>query len=159
MPHQELIGTEVGGRYKVVRFIDHGGMGAVYEVVHKLLGRKFAMKTLATHLVGDNDALDRFRREAEVIATLHHPNIIDVIDWEQLSSGTPCMVLELLRGENLGARIARTGALDWPTIATIGDQVLSALEAAHRANIVHRDLKPQNVFLAEDDTGDISVKL
>ncbi len=134
-------------------------MGAVYEVVHKSLGRSFAMKKLAADLVEDEEALMRFRREAEVVARFRHPNIVEVSDWETLDDGSPCIIMEFLSGEDLAHRLRRSGPLPWPSLGRIADQVMSALSVAHRGGIVHRDLKPQNIFLARDDTGDERAKL
>ncbi|MCC6997518.1 MAG: serine/threonine protein kinase [Deltaproteobacteria bacterium] len=153
-----LLGQVIAGRYEVVRLLGKGGMGAVYEVRHQRLKRSFAMKTLTAGRADDGEALARFQREADVVATLRHANVVEVIDWEQLPDGAPCMIMELLRGEDLGERLER-GPLPWPLLARIADQVLSALAAAHRAGIVHRDLKPQNIFLVEDDSGEVRAKL
>ena len=155
----ELIGQVIGGRYQVVRLIGRGGMGAIYEVVNTRLGRSFAMKILIGEGATDDDVLSRFRREADVIARIKHPNIVEVIDWEALDDGSPCIILEYLQGEDLARRIREAAPLPWPVIARIGDHVLNALSVAHAANIVHRDLKPQNIFLAHDDSGDERAKL
>jgi serine/threonine protein kinase len=155
----ELLGQIIGGRYEIVRLIGRGGMGAIYEVRNTRLGRSFAMKTLIGDAASDSDVLSRFRREADVIARIKHPNIVEVIDWEALDDGSPCMILEYLQGEDLARRIRDAAPLPWPVLAKIGDQVLSALSIAHAANIVHRDLKPQNIFLAHDDSGDERAKL
>jgi serine/threonine-protein kinase len=153
-----MIGRVIGNRYEVVRLIGKGGMGSIYEVRNTRLGRSFALKTLSCDGPANDKALQRFRREADVIARIKHPNIVDIIDWETLEDGSPAMVMEYLRGEDLGTRLER-GPLAWPVIARIADQLLSALSVAHANGIVHRDLKPQNVFLAVDDTGAERVKL
>jgi serine/threonine-protein kinase len=154
-----LIGQVVGGRYEVIRRIGKGGMGAIYEVRNTRLGRQFALKTLTADAQEDLETLTRFRREADVISRLKHAHIVEIIDWETLDDGAPCIVMEYLQGEDLARRIRHHGQLSWPFIARIGDQVLSALSVAHRAGIVHRDLKPQNIFLAVDDSGDERAKL
>ena len=148
-----LIGTEVGGRYRVERRLGKGGMGAIYEVVNTRLDRSYAMKVLFAQLGNDEGALARFRREAEVVARFRHPNIVDIVDWETLPDGSPCMIMELLRGEDLATRIRRLGPLDWTTIRETLLPLLSALTVAHKAGVVHRDLKPANIFLARDDAG------
>ncbi len=154
-----LVGQVVAGRYQVIRKIGRGGMGSIYEVRHTRLGRSFALKALAADLSRDAEALARFQREAETIAKLRHPSIVEVVDWDMLADGSPCMVMELLSGEDLAAHIRRRGPLPWPSVARTGDAVLSALSAAHRAGITHRDIKPQNIFLATDDSGEVKVKL
>ncbi|MBI5481017.1 MAG: serine/threonine protein kinase [Deltaproteobacteria bacterium] len=148
-----LLGQVVGQKYEVIRFIGKGGMGAVYEVRHRELGASFALKKLNPDLLDDEESLTRFRREAQVVARFRHPSIVGVTDWETLEDGSPCIIMELLQGEDLGTRLKR-GALAWPALGSIADQVLSALSVAHRAGVVHRDLKPQNIFLAQDDAGD-----
>ena len=155
----QLLGQVVGGRYEIVRLIGKGGMGAIYEVRNTRLGRSFAMKTLIGDAASDAEVLSRFRREADVIARIKHPNIVEVIDWEALEDGSPCMILEYLQGEDLARRIRESGPLPWPLIAKLGDQLLGALSIAHAANIIHRDLKPQNIFLAHDDSGEERAKL
>jgi serine/threonine-protein kinase len=153
-----LIGRVIGGRYQVLRLIGKGGMGCIYEVRNTRLGRSFAMKTLGTDAAANEKTLQRFRREADVIARIKHPHIVEIVDWEALDDGAPAIVMEYLRGEDLAARIA-AGPLPWPLLARIADQMLAALSVAHANGIVHRDLKPQNVFLAVDDAGDERVKL
>jgi serine/threonine-protein kinase len=154
-----LVGQVIAGRYQVLGPIGKGGMGAIYEVRHLKLQRSFALKRLSPQLADDTEALARFRREAEVVGRLRHPNVVEVVDWESLPDGTPCIILELLRGEDLDHRLERAGPLEWVALLQIADAVLGALEVAHRAGIVHRDLKPQNIFLATDDAGEEHVKL
>jgi len=149
----------IGDRYEVIRRIGKGGMGAVYELRHQRLDRRFALKTLRSDLIADPEALGRFRREADIIAKLRHPHIVEIIDWDTLDDGSPCMIMEYLDGETLAARLKRSGPLPWPALAQIADQVLSALALAHSADIVHRDLTPWNVFLAVDDAGEVRAKL
>jgi serine/threonine protein kinase len=159
-PSQDpLLGQVVGGRYEVIRQIGKGGMGAIYEVRNTRLGRAFALKTLFGEAAADPESRARFRREADAIARIKHPHIVDIIDWEELEDGSPCLILEYLQGEDLGSRIGEAGPMPWPFIAKIGDQVLSALAVAHAAGIIHRDLKPQNIFLSMDDSGEERVKL
>jgi serine/threonine-protein kinase len=153
-----LVGQVVGDKYEVVRLIGKGGMGAVYEVRHRELGSSFALKKLNPDLLDDAESLTRFRREAQVVAKFRHPGIVGVSDWENLEDGSPCIIMELLTGEDLGRRLKR-GGLPWAALARIADQVLAALAVAHRAGIVHRDLKPQNIFLARDDSGEERPKI
>ncbi len=152
-----LIGSVIAGRYEIVRVIGRGGMGTIYEVRNTRLGRSFALKMLTGGAEGE--VLARFRREAEIVAKLRHPNILEVVDWDVLEDGSPCMIMEYLVGEDLSQRLAKRGALTWPDLARIADQVLAALSVAHRAGVVHRDLKPQNIFIATDDGDDERVKL
>ena len=148
-----LIGQLVAGRYIVRRMLAQGGMGAIYELAHRSLDRRFALKMLSPEMAGSQQALDRFWREAEIVARLSHPNIVSILDWDQLPGGAPFLVMELYDGEDLHARIERRGRLEMAELFQIADQVLAGLTVAHRAGIVHRDLKPSNVFLATDDAG------
>jgi serine/threonine-protein kinase len=133
-------------------------MSVVYEARHVKLSRSYAIKRLQTHLVDNQEAMARFEREAQLLAGLRHPNVVEVTDWEVLADGTPCIILEFLHGADLGVRLSR-GPLPWEAIARIGDQTMSALALAHRNGITHRDLKPENLFISIDDSGDERIKL
>jgi eukaryotic-like serine/threonine-protein kinase len=159
LPTEERVGAIILGRYRIVRLIEKGGMGAVYEVVHKNLGRRFAVKMLSSELSRNEEALARFRREADAIARLRHPNIVDIVDWELMEDGSPVLVMEYLRGNTLADHITRHGPLGWGLFADVADRALSAIQVAHAAGIVHRDLKPANIFLAVDDAGQIHPKV
>jgi serine/threonine protein kinase len=139
-------GTVVAGSYEIVRLLGQGGMGAVWEAKHlRLPDKRVVVKVL---LFGTTDAvtLARFRREAEIASRLGHPNIVQVLDFNTLPDGAPFIVLELLQGESLAARLARVRPTFTETLAIV-TQIGSALAAAHREGVVHRDLKPDNVFL------------
>ena len=153
-----LVDSIVADRYRVLRKIGEGGMSVVYEVQHTKLARAFAMKRLLPTLLRNTEAIQRFHREAELLASLRHPNVVDISDWVTLADGTPCMILEFLHGASLSVRLQR-GALAWDTIAWMGDQAMSALQLAHRMGIVHRDLKPDNIFISIDDVGEERVKI
>ena len=148
----------IGGRYRIIRKIAEGGMSVIYEAQHIKLMRQFAIKGLLPMLADNQEALDRFQREAELIGALRHPNVIDISDWVELPDGTPAMVLEFLHGNSLQVRLQR-GPMAWDAIARIGDQTMSAIALAHRNGITHRDLKPENIFISIDDSGDERVKL
>ena len=158
-PADPFIGRTVAGRYEVLSLIGKGGMGAIYEVRHLKLGRTFALKRLSDAYATDPTMLARFRREADIVARLRHPNVVEIVDWDTLDDGSPCLVMERLHGQDLAERLATEGPLPWPTIARITDAVLAALEVAHQAGIVHRDLKPKNIFRSRDDAGGEHVKL
>ena len=153
-----MLDVVVGGRYRIVRKLGEGGMSSVYEVQHLKLHRPFALKALLPALIENEEAQQRFEREAAMLAGLNHPNVVEITDWEYLPDGSPCMILEYLHGATLRARMAR-GPLSWEAIARIGDQVMSALSLAHRNGITHRDLKPDNIFMSIDDMGDERAKL
>lgn len=150
-------GTILSETYEIVRRLGAGGMGAVYEAKHlRLASRRVAVKVLLREAADDTELFARFRREAEIGARLGHPNIVAVTDWDRLPGGEPFLVMELLAGEDLHARMAR-GRLPDALIYRIVREVGSALGAAHRQGIVHRDLKPQNIFLVpvEEATGTV----
>jgi serine/threonine-protein kinase len=153
-----LLDVVVANRYRIVRKLGEGGMSSVYEVKHTRLHRSFALKVLLPALGDHEEAKARFQREAEMLAGLNHPNVVEIVDWDQLTDGSPCMVLEYLHGATLRQRLVR-GPLPWDAIGRIGDQVMSALTLAHRNGITHRDLKPENIFMAIDDVGEERVKL
>jgi len=142
-----LIGQTLRGTYRVLRALDEGGMGLVFEAEHTRLRRRVAVKVLARHLTSDAQALARFNREAEIISQLEHPHIVQILDFDTTDKGEPYIVMELLKGESLAARLERDGCLPIAEAARIAHQVASGLFAAHQASIVHRDLKPANIFL------------
>ena len=123
--------------------------GEVYRARDGKLGRDVAIKVLPDEFARDAERLRRFQREAKVLASLNHPNIASIYGLEQ-SEGTHYLVLELVPGETLAARIAR-GPLSVEEALQIGVKITEALEAAHEQTIVHRDLKPANVKLTPDD--------
>jgi eukaryotic-like serine/threonine-protein kinase len=141
------------GRYRLVRRIAAGGMGEVWEADDAVLGRRVALKMLVEELAADEQATRRFVREARATARLAHPNVARVYDFGR-DGGTPFLVMELLEGETLAARLARS-PLPPDEAARIAAAVADALEAAHQRGIVHRDMKPSNVMLAPD--GEVKV--
>ncbi len=144
---ESLSGSLLGGRYRVGALLGQGGMGAVYEGRQEGLERDVALKVLHSHLAGDKDLISRFKREALAVATLGHPNVVQISDFQANSSEPPFLVMELLRGESLRDLLKRRGTLPPERVAYIFQQVLAALEAAHAKDIVHRDIKPDNIFL------------
>lgn len=149
LPEREpnLVGKTLRDTYQVMQVLDRGGMGTVYEAEHLRLHRRVAIKVLARHLTGHPSALERFQREAEIISQLVHPHVVQVLDYNSTELGQPYLVMELLCGESLAARLDRQRVLPLAEAVRITAQVASALRAAHELQIVHRDLKPQNVFL------------
>ena len=141
------IGTVLGGKYRIVRKLGEGGMGAVYVSVQEPLGRKVAVKVLLPVLARDATLVGRFQREAELAASLGHPNIVQVTDFGVDDEGSAFLVMDLLDGESLGGLLEREVALAPNRVRFISTQVLSALEAAHARGVVHRDLKPDNIYL------------
>lgn len=144
--HQNLEGMVVRDDYRVLSFIGEGGMGAVFEGRQEELKRRVALKFLHPTLALDEQALRRFRREAEVIATLSHPHVVQIYDFiTEVSS--PVIVMELVDGPSLTEVLRTEKRLPPRRTVALAIQVLSALEAAHDVGVVHRDLKPDNVIL------------
>ncbi|HKY34845.1 MAG TPA: serine/threonine-protein kinase [Polyangiaceae bacterium] len=139
--------------YRVIGRIGRGAMGEVFDVEHELLGRRFAAKVLHRELAGEASFAERMRVEAQSMARLRHPNIVEVTDFCVTSDGRPCLIMERLRGRTLGRELAERGRLPVAECMTAVDEVLSALAAAHRFGVVHRDLKPENLFLHEPQSG------
>jgi serine/threonine-protein kinase len=149
-------GHLLGGKYRIVRRIGVGGMGSVYEARHAGLGTPVAIKVLLPQLSKVPTVADRFRREAQVSATLKSPHVIQVTDVDQLPDGRPYLVMELLEGESLQEYLEKHETLSREEAVDIGLQILLGLECAHALGVVHRDLKPGNVFLDERGVGRIA---
>jgi eukaryotic-like serine/threonine-protein kinase len=141
------------GRYRLVRRIATGGMGEVWQADDTVLGRRVALKVLVEELAADDRATRRFVREARATARLAHPNVARVYDFGR-DGGAPFLVMELLEGETLAARLA-SGPLPPAEAVRVAAAVADALDAAHRRGIVHRDVKPSNVMLTRD--GEVKV--
>ena len=138
------------GPYQVTAKIGEGGMGEVYQATDTKLNRQVALKILPEAFAADPDRLARFQREAQVLASLNHPNIGGIYGLEE-AEGTRALVLELVEGPTLGDRIAQ-GPIPIDEALPIAKQVAEALEAAHEAGVIHRDLKPANIKVREDGT-------
>jgi serine/threonine-protein kinase len=143
------IGSRLG-HYDVTALIGEGGMGQVYQATDTKLNRQVALKILPEAFASDPDRLARFQREAQVLASLNHPNIAAIHGLED-SEGTKALVLELVEGPTLADRIAQ-GPIPLEEALPIAKQIAEALEAAHEAGVIHRDLKPANVVIRDDGT-------
>jgi eukaryotic-like serine/threonine-protein kinase len=151
-------GTVVSGRYEIRRLVGRGGMGEVYAALNRGTGREVALKTIRT-ATPSAEQTRRLLREAKASNAIGHPNVIDVLDVFEDTDGTPVLVMELLAGETLSARLRREGKLTLAQVAAVFVPVASALQAAHDKGIVHRDLKPDNVFLARNVAGKVVPKV
>lgn len=150
-----MIETTVDGRYQILARVASGGMGEVFRAHDPVLNREVALKMLHATLAGDEDFIDRFRREARAAAKLSHPNIVAVHDWGQ-AGDTYFMVMEFVRGPNLRTLLSRNGPLQPAQASEVVSQVLSALEHAHGQGIVHRDVKPENVLITTDGVAKVA---
>jgi hypothetical protein len=160
-----MLGTLLGGRYRLDAQIGRGGMSTVYRAFDTVLERPVAIKLMHREIASDSAQLERFRREARSVARLNHPHIVTVIDageepspagalgdpegtgGEIVGVGTPYIVLEYVEGETLKALIRRDGPLEIPSAIAYAIELARALSAAHERLIVHRDVKPQNVLI------------
>ena len=143
------VGTRVGA-YEITALIGAGGMGEVYRARDSRLNRDVALKVLPDAFAGDPDRLARFKREAQVLASLNHPNIAAIYGFEDgptVLGPVHALVLELVEGPTLADRIAQ-GPLPFDEALPIARQIAEALEAAHEHGIVHRDLKPASQIAA-----------
>ena len=146
-------------RYRLDQLLGKGGMGAVYEAMDIRLHRRVAVKILTSNLFGNSEALQRFEREAQASARLSHPNIIAVHDYGLLTTQGAYLVMDLAKGETLGAIIKRGGKLDPAWAAEVFNQVLDGVGAAHRAGVIHRDLKPDNILITEGENGQLLARV
>ncbi|MCU1458832.1 MAG: protein kinase family protein with domain, partial [Actinomycetia bacterium] len=142
-----MTGTVLAGRYRLLALIGTGASGKVYVADDVRLKRQVAVKVLHAALSDDAGFLRRFRAEAQVAASLHHPNIVSVYDWGE--DDVPFMVLELLEGGSLRAMLDRGIRLTPAQAAHVGSEVCAALEYAHARGLVHRDVKPANLLFDE----------
>ena len=138
------------GHYDVTALIGEGGMGQVYQATDTKLKRQVALKILPEAFSADPERLARFQREAEVLASLNHPNIAAIYGLEE-AEGIRALVLELVEGPTLADRIKR-GPIPLDEALPIAKQIAEALEAAHEAGVIHRDLKPANIKVRDDGT-------
>ncbi len=167
-----LLGTVIGGRYRLDGEIGRGGMSTVYRAFDTVLERPVAIKLMHREIAADSDQLERFRREARSVAQLNHAHVVTVIDAGEASSpasspegelspewgqdgqdgagGTPYIVLEYVHGETLKDVIRREGPLEIPQAIAYAIEIARALGAAHERQIVHRDVKPHNVLISEE---------
>src|SRR5262245_49586142 len=142
-------GTRIGA-YEVTSQLGEGGMGVVYRARDTKLLRDAALKVLPDHFADDPDRLSLLRREAQLLASLNHPNIAQIYGLEQIGN-TGCIVMELVDGETLADKL-KNGPLPIDEAMEITRQIADALAAAHERGIVHRDLKPANIKLTANGT-------
>lgn len=145
-------GDLIAGKYAVEGTLGQGGMGAVFEVCHRLTGKHFAVKWLLPALSGQTEAVRRFMREAQVAGRVDHPNVVEVYDVGQ-EGDSFYMVMELLQGEPLARRIDRVRRLSVEESCKVLLPVMHGLSVAHKAGVIHRDLKPDNIFLCRTPLG------
>ncbi len=156
-----IVGSQIG-KYRVLRKLGEGGMGAVFEAVHSDIGQRAAIKILHPHLSKEAKFVQRFIDEARLVSMVGHPGLVKVYDYTRTAEGALCIIMEFLEGESLWHRFERvrdknrdpaTGrpsGMGVVEVLQIARQVASALAAVHNRSIVHRDLKPDNIMLVKD---------
>ena len=152
------LGSVIDGRYRVIEVIGRGGMGMVYKVSHTRMGKIAAMKVLHHEFESDDEVVARFRREADAVSRLHHPNSVQIFDFG-MTEGALYLIMEFVRGMDLGTVIDRDGPLEFGRAAPLLSQICAALQEAHSLGIVHRDLKPENVLVTRTQRGNDFVKV
>ena len=146
-------GEIIDGKYRIVRLIGEGGMGAVYEGENTRIHRRVAIKVLHAAVASQGEAVARFEREAQAAGRIGSEHIVEVLDLGALANGDRYLVMEFLEGEGLGNRIKARGRLSPAELWPIAHQLMVGLTSAHNAGIIHRDLKPDNVFLLRSRGG------
>jgi len=145
----------LAGKYQLERELGRGGMGSVWLAQHLTLHSPVAIKLIDETVVTNPEALTRFLREAQAAASLRSPHVVQILD-HGVDNGVPFIVMELLDGESLAARIERVRRLSPQETARIMTQVGRAMTKAHEAGVVHRDLKPDNIFLVRNDEEELA---
>ena len=153
------VGETLAGKYRIIRLIACGGMGAVYEVHHEILDQSVALKVLLPEAAEHTGAAARFINEAKASARIRNEHVAQVMDVGRLDNGSVYIVLELLKGADLARVLEQQGALPLEDAVDYCLQALEALAEAHSLGIVHRDLKPANLFLAQREKGAPMVKV
>jgi serine/threonine-protein kinase len=148
-----LIGEVLGRTYRIVRIIAEGGMARLYEAEHLRIDARYAVKVIHDDLSRDTDLLARFEREARAAARIHSEHVVRLVDVLRTQDNRPCLVTELLEGEDLQALLDRVKKLPMSQAIPIARQICRAVADAHAVGVVHRDLKPSNVFLCRSEGG------
>jgi serine/threonine-protein kinase len=142
-----LIGEVLGRTYRIVRVLGEGGMARLYEAEHLRIDARYAVKVIHHDLARDADLLARFEREARAAGRIHSEHVVRLVDVLRTGDQRPCLITELLEGEDLQAMLDRVRQLSVTEAVPIARQICRAVAAAHAVGVVHRDLKPSNVFL------------
>jgi serine/threonine-protein kinase len=154
------VGHRFHGRYEIVRCLKAGGMGAVYEVLDEKTRRRRALKVMLPTSIQDADLRARFGLEATITASVESDHIVETFDADiDRETGSPFIVMELLKGEDLGAVLEKRGPLPAAEVVQLLGQLALALDKTHAAGIIHRDLKPDNLFITRADDGSPRLKV
>jgi serine/threonine-protein kinase len=152
-----VVGQTIDGRYRVLRVLGEGGMGAVYEAEHTGTGSRVAVKVIHAEMSAKTEVVARFHREARVASAIQTPHIVRVLDAG--TAPVSYMVMELLHGEDVRSLLQRVGKLPPDLALRLVGQVCIGLGKAHEAGVIHRDVKPANLFLSRVDSDEITIKV
>jgi serine/threonine protein kinase len=155
----DFVGRVLGGRYRILRKLGEGAMGAVYLGEHMKIGRQDAIKVLRDALATDPDTIARFVRGTRNVSMIRHPNICTIYDYSDIAGGVQFVAMEYVPGETLRDLLQREGKLPLGVAIHIARQSAEALDAAHEVGIVHRDLKPANIMVVPGRNGTFDVKV
>ncbi len=153
------VGSTIGDKYEILAVIGGGAMGLVYKARHMLMKRVVAVKMLHPNMLPDAGTVMRFKKEAEALSCLNHPNILTVFDFGISTQGQPYLVTDYLEGQTLGELLESSELVPWQRTVRIFMQVCSALAHAHKNGVVHRDIKPSNIMLTEFEDQQDYVKI
>lgn len=153
------LGRVIDDRYRIVRLLGEGGMGAVYVAEHLTLHKPVALKVVRAELAGNGEVAARFAREAMATAQFEHPHVASAIDYGTLPEGGAYLVMQLVRGRSLRHLVSGGKRLPWRRACEIAAQVSDALSAAKAVGIIHRDLKPDNILVERREDGSDLVKV
>ncbi|MBK7828265.1 serine/threonine-protein kinase [Nannocystis sp.] len=148
---ETLVGSLLGERYKLLRLIGQGGMGAVYLAEHVVIGKQIAVKVLSPDYSRNPGDVQRFLQEARAASLIRHDHVVDIADFGRSPQGHAYIVMEYLEGEDLARTLQTVGVMKWFRVSNIILQISSALAAAHAKGIIHRDMKPENCFRVKRD--------
>ncbi|HEY1860064.1 MAG TPA: serine/threonine-protein kinase, partial [Gemmataceae bacterium] len=154
-----LVGQTLKGTYKIVERVAQGGMGIVYRASQMPLGRTVAVKAIFANPLLSSELVQRFFREARLLSTVNHPNVVSLIDFGNTETGIIFMVMEYLTGRTLDKVIPKDKGLPVEMVTDLMEQICAGVAAAHRNSMVHRDLKPSNIFLANLSGDAVMVKV
>ncbi len=156
---EDLVGTVLNERFRVLKMIGDGGMGSVFLAEHITLRKKVALKVLKHELCREQTHVDRFLQEARAASMISHENIVDIVDFGPVPGGSVFFAMEYLEGEDLSQLLRRERRIPWARARELMLQIVRALTAAHARGIIHRDLKPANCFLVKRSDGRDFIKL
>ena len=143
-----LLGKTIRGKYRVLKKLGAGGMGAVYLAEQLSIGRKVALKVLQREFAMNDEFIKRFHQEARLAASLNHRHVITIYDFDQTDEGSLFIAMEYVQGHNLKS-IIHEGPLKLPRALRFAAQIAEGLSAAHRAGVIHRDIKPENIMILQ----------